>query len=64
MGTDTAMPSGILWMAMATAMGMASWESLRAVMKVTIPSGKLWMASTRAVTNPVRSRRLWLKGLG
>ena len=54
MGTDTAMPSGMLWMATATTMGMAMEGDWRAETKVANPSGKLWMAMARAVNTPMR----------
>ena len=56
MGTETAMPSGMLWMAMAATMGMATLGDWRAETKVASPSGKLWMAMARAVSTPTRMR--------
>jgi len=53
MGTDTAMPSGILWIAIATAIVIPSAIfPVAALKKVTMPSGKLWMAIPIAVRTP------------
>ena len=41
------MPSGILCMAMAQAIGIAMFISFNAARNVTIPSGKLCIASTK-----------------
>jgi hypothetical protein len=40
MGIDTAIPSGMLWMATATAMAIPMEVLLTAAVKVAIPSGK------------------------
>ena len=57
MGTATATPSGMLWMAMARATGMATEGSFRPAMNVAKPSGKLWMAIATAVMVPARISR-------
>ncbi len=54
MGTETAIPSGMLWMAMATAMAIPSPGSSRAATKVARPSGKLCIAMASAVKRPMR----------
>ena len=51
----TEMPSGILCMAMAQAIGIAMFISFNAARNVTIPSGKLCIASTKAVTTSTRN---------
>ena len=52
MGTATAMPSGMLWIAMAATMGTATMGSSSAAMNVAKPSGKLCKASATAVSTP------------
>ena len=59
-GTDTAIPSGMLCIAIATAMAIPiCGESIEA-MNVAIPSGKLCIPTTNAVRIPVRINRLRL----
>ena len=53
-GIETAIPSGMLCMAMATAMAIPSVGFSTAVAKVAMPSGKLWMPIARAVISPMR----------
>ena len=48
------MPSGMLWMAMATAMATPRVMLSTAEVKVAMPSGKLWMPMARAVSRPMR----------
>ena len=63
MGIETAMPSGMLWMAMATAIATPRAMLSTAEVKVAMPSGKLWMPMASAVITPMRIRcglRGWL----
>ena len=55
---ETAIPSGILCIAIATAMAMPSFVSFRALINVARPSGKLWMAMAMAVKRPILYRLL------
>ena len=48
------MPSGMLWMAIATATGTAMDGCCSAEIKVAIPSGKLCTAMASAVNTPTR----------
>jgi len=50
------MPSGTLWMPIATATGTATSGAWMAAMKVANPSGKLCRAMTMAVSSPRRWR--------
>jgi len=55
MGTETAMPSGMLCMAMAKVIGIATESPpVIAVANVAMPSGKLWMVNDSAIKIPVR----------
>ena len=53
MGIDTEIPSGMLWMAMATANRMPVFIEYKEPTNVTKPSGKLWIAIPSAVKIPV-----------
>ena len=50
----TAIPSGILWIAMAKVIPAPICGSFRAPMNVAMPSGKLWMAIASADMIPRR----------
>lgn len=54
MGRDVAIPSGILCIAIATAIAIPSLGSRSADVKVAMPSGKLCIAIARAVIMPMR----------
>ena len=53
MGIETAIPSGMLWMAMASAMAAPRRGLCKAPAKVAMPSGKLWMVTPRAIRTAV-----------
>lgn len=52
MGEATAMPSGMLWAAMAKAKGIPTSRPRRHARYTAMPSGKLWMLMPSAVTIP------------
>ena len=54
-GTETAIPSGILWIAIATAMLIPIVGSWSAPAKVASPSGKLCIAMASAENIPILS---------
>ncbi len=50
---ETAIPSGMLCIAIATAIGTAILGSTNPAEKVAIPSGKLWIAIMSAENRPI-----------
>jgi len=58
-GTETAIPSGILWRAIAIASKIPNSILLTVATKVAIPSGILWMNIPRNTNNEVFSNLSW-----